>query len=260
MALRLLLALRKHGPVGALRVAWHLAVDAPRERRARPTAKPTLKELVRSTSTIEVRAEDLLEQFDLEVGPRLSAEADERVGELERRTATRDLIFPERYAVERESARFLYLLVRTTTPELVLETGVANGASTFLILSAMGENGRGRLVSVDVADEVAVLLSPREQDPEVWELRIIEPGGLHEVVDEVVDELGPIDVFLHDSDHSYENVVAEIGTAWPQVRPGGFVLADDGELSYGFLDATQGRAEVVAGLFDRRKLLLAARR
>lgn len=218
--------------------------------------RPTVRELVRGTSSIEVSAESLLERLGVRVSGDLSDAADERVRELQRRTAARELIFPERFAVEHESARFLYMLVRSTRPDLMVETGVANGASTFLILAAMKENGIGRLVSIDISDRVAGLLTDEEREAGAWELRVIEPGGFAAAL----DGLDQIDVFMHDSDHSYENVVLELTTAWPRIRPGGIIISDDGEHTFGFIDAMEGRAERTYGLFDRRKVLMAARR
>lgn len=256
MLARIVRGVRKHGPVGSARAAWDLAIVIPRERRRRPSLKPPLRDLVRATASIECTAEGLLRRFGIDVTEDLAAAADSCVAELERRTASLELSFPERHAVERESARFLYLLVRTIRPGLMLETGVANGASTFMILTAMDQNASGVLVSTDVTGEVASLLSAEERVSDRWDLRVIEPGGFGAVL----DSLGPLDVFLHDSDHAYANVLAEVSEAWLRVRPGGFVLADDGELSFAFLDAVDGRASEVLGLFDRRKLLLATRR
>ena len=253
---RVLSGLRRHGPLGSVRAAWDIAIVAPRSRRQRPTRKPTLQELVRATVTIEVAAEELLRSVGVEVSPELSRLADERVAELERRTAGSELLFPERFAVERESARFLYLLVRATRPALMVETGVANGASTFLVLTAMEENAAGRLVSTDINTHVGSLLTPQERDSSRWELEVIAPDGFAEVV----AELGPVDVFLHDSDHSYANVLHEVSTIWPRVRPGGFLIADDGETSFGLIDAVAGSGAAVHGLFDRRKVLLVTRR
>lgn len=253
---RVLRGLRKHGPLGSIRAAWHVAVVGPRVRRNRPLQKPTVKELIRATVSIAVSAEELLRGFDIEVSDELSRLADERVAELERRTAEHALLFPQRFAVERESARFLYLLTRTIRPELMVETGVANGASTFLVLTAMEENGVGRLVSTDITADVGSLLTEAERASGRWDLRVIAPDGFPAVASAV----GAVDVFLHDSDHSYANVHGEVTAIWQHVRPGGFVIADDGELSFGMVDAVAGAKAEVLGLFDRRKVLLVTRR
>ena len=43
----------------------------------------------------------------------------------------------------------LYLLVRKYKPKVILETGVANGISTYFILKALHLNGSGKLISID---------------------------------------------------------------------------------------------------------------
>lgn len=49
-----------------------------------------------------------------------------------------------------ELGLLLYVLARALKPEVVVETGVANGISSSFILKALDENARGRLCSVDL--------------------------------------------------------------------------------------------------------------
>jgi methyltransferase family protein len=42
--------------------------------------------------------------------------------------------------------------------------------------------------------------------------------------------LGQVDLFLHDSDHSYENMVFEFEQALPRLVPGGVLMSDDTHL------------------------------
>ena len=44
----------------------------------------------------------------------------------------------------------LYVLTRILKPEIVIETGVFHGSSSFSILSALNENDNGYLYSIDV--------------------------------------------------------------------------------------------------------------
>ena len=52
-------------------------------------------------------------------------------------------------------------------------------------------------------------------------------GKSSEHLQPLLDSLGKIDIFLHDSDHSYENMLWEFRTAWPYVRKDGLLLSDD---------------------------------
>jgi len=40
-------------------------------------------------------------------------------------------------------------------------------------------------------------------------------------------QVNKIDLFLHDSDHGYENQAFEYAWAWENVRPGGLIMSDD---------------------------------
>jgi predicted O-methyltransferase YrrM len=36
-----------------------------------------------------------------------------------------------------------------------------------------------------------------------------------------------VDIFIHDSDHSYDHMHWEFEQVWPLIRPGGLLLSDD---------------------------------
>lgn len=134
-----------------------------------------------------------------------------------------------KWSATSELAATTYALVRLLRPEIVVETGVGAGVSSWTILAAMEENGRGRLISIDLPTPNTELL------PEVgylvpgeirhrWDLRI---GPSHRVLPEVLEELGEIDIFQHDSRHSYSNQLREYRTAWPFIRSDGMLVSDD---------------------------------
>jgi predicted O-methyltransferase YrrM len=43
----------------------------------------------------------------------------------------------------------------------------------------------------------------------------------------LLDELGEIDFFIHDSEHSYECMTFEYQQAWKYLKPGGLLVSDD---------------------------------
>ena len=138
----------------------------------------------------------------------------------------------------------LYVLVRAMRPGVVVETGVALGYSTAFILQALHDNAAGRLHSVDLpttdpqgrtnadgvrdrvhlgsADDTGAVIP--EDLLERWELTL---GPSNPALVGTLDRVGPIDLFFHDSDHSYANMIWEYRTAWPRIRPGGWLLSDD---------------------------------
>ncbi|MEM7248083.1 MAG: class I SAM-dependent methyltransferase [Acidobacteriota bacterium] len=56
---------------------------------------------------------------------------------------------PVRAEVEAEHAAACYRVVKERQPELAIEVGMACGSSTLAMLTAMEENGRGKLISLD---------------------------------------------------------------------------------------------------------------
>ncbi len=135
----------------------------------------------------------------------------------------------------------LYTLVRLLKPKVMVETGVANGKSSSFILNAMRRNGIGKLYSIDKPEfegqEVffnnAEALVPRTLQsgwmvPQslrpLWNLQL---GDAKELLGPLKEKVGPIDIFFHDSLHSYEHMTFELELAAPWVVPGGLIICDD---------------------------------
>ena len=143
----------------------------------------------------------------------------------------------------------LYLLVRKLRPEIVVETGVARGFSSAYMLLAMHQNGRGHLYSIDLpAQQVAVEEDPARashrytlsdgQKHSQYEIGYIVPEYLkhrwtllledaRQALPELLNKLGTIDIFYHDSLHTYEHMNFEFDAAWPHLKEGGLLLSDD---------------------------------
>lgn len=134
-----------------------------------------------------------------------------------------------KWSATSELAATTYTLIKLLKPEIVVETGVGAGVSSWTILRAMEENGVGRLVSIDLPTPNTELL------PEVgylvpgdlrhrWQLRT---GPSQQILPQVLEELVEIDLFQHDSRHSYSNQLREYQTAWPFIKPSGMLVSDD---------------------------------
>lgn len=134
-----------------------------------------------------------------------------------------------KWSATSELAATTYALVRMLKPEVVVETGVGAGVSSWTILHAMEENGVGKLVSIDLPTPNTELL------PEVgylvpddlrhrWDL---QTGPSKSLLPKVLVGHGEVDIFQHDSRHSYSNQLREYTTAWPFVREGGMLVSDD---------------------------------
>ena len=146
--------------------------------------------------------------------------------------------FSQRWAADSRFARLGYLLCRLISPSVVLETGVAYGVSSVFILRALEENGSGTLHSVD--------LPPLSSEYErFWGIAVPEAlrarwrlhrGSSARVLPRLLQETRTVDLFVHDSLHTYRNMRREFDTVWPHLRKGGVILADDVERNRAFGD------------------------
>lgn len=153
-----------------------------------------------------------------------------------------------------------YAAIRALKPGLIVETGIANGVSSAYLLLAIKKNGRGRLHSVGLG-EPEFLPAGREAGwfapkwlREPWQIHL---GDAREILPGLLSRLGEIDVFIHDSLHTYEHMLWEFQTAHPFLRPGALLLADDALWNTAFrdfADTTGSRdAEIVRGVGILRK-------
>jgi hypothetical protein len=132
----------------------------------------------------------------------------------------------------------VYKTIRYLKPELVVETGVQNGATTELILGAMVLNKKGKLYSIDCGSIVSESSDKtwdgnpgqyvRTELRDRWDLRL---GLSKDVLPVLVEELKAsgktIDVFHHDSDHSTENIEFEMRTVLPVMSDNSIICMHD---------------------------------
>lgn len=148
-----------------------------------------------------------------------------------------------------------YVVIRALQPSVVVETGVANGVSSAYLLLALQKNGRGVLHSIEIGDarflppgKAAGWLVPEWLKPN-WDLRI---GDSRQLLPSLLAELGTIDVFIHDSLHTYEHMLWEFRTAYPHIRPGGLLCSDDALWNSAFPEFSRGvqaqRARILRGV------------
>lgn len=146
-----------------------------------------------------------------------------------------------------------YALVRVMQPDQVVETGVCDGFSTRFLLLAMERNGRGMLHSIDLPNQDVELAPEGSRQRDVmatgretgwlvpaslrsrWQLHL---GDAKVLLPALLPKLGPIDVFIHDSLHTYEHMMFEYRAAWPHLRAGGILLSDDTDWNTAFPEFT----------------------
>jgi predicted O-methyltransferase YrrM len=144
-----------------------------------------------------------------------------------------------------------YALIRALRPEVFVETGVLHGMSSLFVLRALRANGGGRLVSIDYPsyfetgsrsrdgfeDTLPAGRQPGWMVPaawrDLWDLRL---GKSLELLPPLLAEFDTIDIFVHDSDHTYETMTAEFRLAWAHLRPAGVLVADNINCNDAFAD------------------------
>lgn len=145
-------------------------------------------------------------------------------------------------------ARDYYAITRKLSPDIAVETGVCNGLSSFAILLALRENGTGQLYSIDYPFRANESLDefkqdtftdyggaaiPRNKDPgwiipdelrSRWTLII---GKSQRELPRLVANIDAIDLFIHDSEHSYPCMMFEYELAYEWLDDSGVILSDD---------------------------------
>lgn len=130
----------------------------------------------------------------------------------------------------------VWCLVAHLRPEKVLETGVARGLTSRVILEGLERNERGGLWSIDLPhfdtrlnDQIGAAVPGASRSRWTY-----VPGASRRRLPSLVGELAQVDLFVHDSLHTGRNVRFELEEVWPALRPGGAVVVDDISHSLGF--------------------------
>lgn len=171
-----------------------------------------------------------------------------REGQNESQPASRGGLYPEFFDTNPKTLDLLENLVLHMRPAVVVETGVANGVSTRRILAALSRNrGSGKLISCDIDDRVAT--AELRGNPMFEFVKITAQRDFSDLV----ESLEKIDIFYHDSDHSYDHQLFEYSTVWEKLPPGGILVSDDINWSYAFLDFCVSVKRVPYVLSDTQK-------
>lgn len=135
------------------------------------------------------------------------------------------------------AGHLLYVIIRSLKPEIVVETGVSGGESSSYILQGLEYNRKGKLYSIDLPPDFDqqkrnILFPPGKANgwviPEKlknrWTLNL---GPSKDLLRPLMKKLKQIDIFWHDSLHTYENMLFEFDTTWDFLHKGGVILCDD---------------------------------
>jgi hypothetical protein len=139
----------------------------------------------------------------------------------------------------------LYTIVRGVKPNIMIETGVASGKSTSLILLAMEHNQKGKLISIDLPNIDRKVLKDGARTStgrfktgwlipnylkKRWKLKI---GNSIKILWKIVNDLKEIDIFFHDSLHTYSHVKNELIIIQPKIKEGSLIICDNIDMGAG---------------------------
>lgn len=153
----------------------------------------------------------------------------------------------------------LYLIARLSEPRIIVETGVFDGLSSAVILQALHDNNKGTLLSIDLPrykkNSTGGSLPPNGEPgwsiPEYLRKRhSLILGDSATLLPQLLEKYKEIDIFFHDSLHTYRHQLLEYATAWQFLSKGGFLLSHDILSSLAFYKFIQRKRREVSYILD----------
>jgi predicted O-methyltransferase YrrM len=239
---------------GKAGLATVLTESAPRltQRIQQLIGHPSLFEL-QQRGSLSTSPRDVLKSgvgLDDRDWDRVEAEFVSVENQLNSRRERKTGVYPGFFEIEKQTGLLLYGLTRLLKPKCVVETGVADGVSTYIVLAALAQNGAGELHSIDIARDVGCLVD----DCQRWNLHVADSGSVEDVLADLVGALPPIDLFFHDADHRFLPQLCEYETFAASAPPRAVLVSDDVDLSYAFDTFCKRRELAPSYLLDSRKV------
>jgi predicted O-methyltransferase YrrM len=138
-----------------------------------------------------------------------------------------------------------YAAVRALKPELVVETGVHDGLGSALLLRALELNGTGRLIGFDVAPDSGWLIPADLR--ERYELVL---GDVRKTLPATLEGL-VVDMFIHDSLHTYEHEAFELRLALEHAADGIVLVSDNAHATSALRDVCDERGLAFSLFLER---------
>lgn len=155
--------------------------------------------------------------------------------------------FGKNFDCEEGLAAFLYAFILHNKPAMVVETGVANGITTNVIMNALEQTG-GTLHSFDVDPRTKNVYSGSGD----WNFHILSDNFERELSNQI-SEIGKVDLWIHDSNHGFQWQAFEYGLAASNLNPNGILVSDDIDSSTAWGIASESILKNSFGVFDSRK-------
>jgi hypothetical protein len=133
--------------------------------------------------------------------------------------------FDEIYDLGPALGLILFELIKNERPVKVIETGVAAGASSNLILESLNRTGSGSLTSVDITLKVGELVEDHLKVR--WEVKVLPKSFKKKAFTGILNANSDATIFVHDSDHSLNWQIFEISSVVAAIPNINFILVDD---------------------------------
>lgn len=157
-------------------------------------------------------------------------------------------VAPAKFDSAEELAVFLYAYVIAFKPRIIIETGVANGISTNMIMSAL-EQYQGVLHSFDINPKCAFVYSGSGN----WNFHLLKKNYAKQLKSKT-QNLKNVDLWIHDSDHSYSWQKFEYSIASQLLTPNsGMLVSDDVDTTSAFGKFSKKNGKKSWAIFDTRK-------
>jgi len=161
---------------------------------------------------------------------------------------------PVRWNSGLELQHILIALVLLTKPEVVVETGTANGASASAILAGLEFNKAGHLWSFDIKPANPVLVEERLKQRATFVKVSGKESDLSKQLLAIKQSSKGFSIFLHDADHSFLGQQSDYWLA----KSNGFdlIISDDIDASLAFCEFAKAQGVT---LYDCPKFIGAVR-
>ena len=107
----------------------------------------------------------------------------------------------------------------------MVETGTEKGLGSVVIAEALLRNGSGRLITIDIEESSGLIFKEASRYDSV----------IQRVIGDSVEQIRllsmPVDLFIHDSDHSAEHEREELLAVARLMSSGGVVLSDNSHVT-----------------------------
>jgi len=116
-----------------------------------------------------------------------------------------------------------YALARAVRPEHIVESGTDKGLGSCVLAAALLRNGMGKLTTLDINPAAGYLIGPPYSD--VTNIVIADSVESLSRLDQ------PVDMFIHDSDHSPEHEAAEFRAIDTKLALTSWVISDNSHVT-----------------------------